>query len=130
MSASLKRGLRIGLWGHVIPVVYAYRQQICQLEDSREKFRVLADGFFVPAVLLLSLGVITWLSAKGQYAGLKYAFYVLVDRLRPRKDQKTLSYGEYLEKYKPAEKQNLWHYFAPGLYFLVVSLIFNGLFGF
>lgn len=130
ISPQVKRSLIIGGLGHLFPLYHAYVHNFLQLEQVQDKYLLLADGFFVPAVVLLGIGVLTWLSSTGQFAGLKYATYVMFERFRPGKGEKPLSYPEFLEKYQPARKGNLMHLFAPGLYFLLLSFIFNALFGF
>ena len=116
--------------GHAIPLLLAYNRHYCQLENLSDKYLVLADGFFIPAVLLLGIGILSWLASTGQFNGIKYASYVMVERFKPHKGQKPLSYAEFIEKHGPAQRGSLLHLFAPGLYFLLISFIFNALFGF
>ena len=130
MSRPLKRSLIVFGLGHLIPLLHAYKRHYCQLENLSDKYLVLADGFFIPAVLLLGIGILSWLASTGQFNGIKYASYVMVERFRPNKGQKPLSYAEFIEKHGPGQRGSLLHLFAPGLYFLLMSFIFNALFGF
>lgn len=130
MSQPIKRSLMVWGLGHLIPLVHAYKCHYSQLENLEDKYLVLADGFFVPAVLLLGLGVLSWLASTGQFQGIKYAAYVMLERFRPRKAEKPLSYPEFLEKQAVRPRGSLLPMFGPGAYFFVVSFIFNVLFGF
>lgn len=40
-------------------------------------FRILSDGCFVSAVLLLSVGLLTWIANLGQFTSLKYIGHLL-----------------------------------------------------
>ncbi len=117
--------------GHLFLLLHVKARGLFIEEKKLQQiFHILADGFFVPSVLLLGLGLLAYIARDGQFDGLKYAFYVLRERFPfLRKDTKTLDFGAYRESRKQ-KKTPVWPMLIAGAYFLFWAILFNLLFTF
>lgn len=100
-----------------------------------EPYKILSNAFFVPAVLFLSLGLLSWIASDGQFDSLKYVGYYVKQTFRwgwPR--PKIQNYHDYISDLKAEREDNkkrkvgFGFLLVVGLTFLVVAGIFNVLF--
>ena len=96
-------------------------------ETAAQRYRYLCDAFSVPGLLLILVGVLSWLAGEGAFAGLGYVFrYVrrsFIPGGRTRYPHET--YYEYVQKRK-GKKSGSWIGFLSltGMLFLLVGLVF------
>ena len=87
--------------------------------DAAERWRLIADAFFVPGALLLGVGLMIWISGQGEFDilsfGVKKSFSVLLPRERREAQPKTL----FDYKQQRAEKGQ-----PPIKHLLIVGLVF------
>ena len=65
-----------------------------------EKYRVLCDGFTIPGLLCLCVGVLIWVSNDGFFYGLGYCLQVARNALLPGGRRKTEKYYDYVERHR------------------------------
>ena len=100
-----------------------------QAAEASERYRLLCDGFFVPAALLLSAGALIFVSNFGIFNGISYAARYVARMFVPSSGKRDESYGDYGKR--KAKKGNITGYgflFAVGGAFLAVALVFLVLF--
>lgn len=94
--------------------------------EQKEVVRYVCDGFFVSAILFISVGVLTWTSRDGVFDGIGYAFYTWKQRyVNYKKDGKFgETYSEYKERVRAKKsKSSFVHFFIIGGVFAVVAAV-------
>ena len=94
--------------------------------EQKEVVRHVCDGFFVPAILFVSLGVLTWTSRDGVFDGIGYAFYTFKQRYvnHSKNGKFGESYSEYKERVRAKRsKSSFVHFFVIGGLLTVVASI-------
>lgn len=94
--------------------------------EQKEVVRYVCDGFFVSAILFISVGVLTWTSRDGVFDGIGYAFYTWKQRyVNHKKDGKFgETYSEYKERVRAKKsKSSFVHFFIIGGVFAVVAAV-------
>ncbi len=100
-----------------------------------EPYKILSNALFVPAVLFLSLGLLSWIASDGQFDSLKYVAYYVKQTFRwgwPR--PKIQNYHDFISELKAdredKKKRRVGYGFllVVGLTFLLGAGIFNILF--
>lgn len=97
-------------------------------ESLHEKFRILADAFTLPAIILISLFLLLRISSSGFFDIFGYGASRLSSVLIPKKPREHEAYLDY--KARVAVKRHTSYKFLlyTGAFFLVISLIFIILF--
>ena len=94
-----------------------------------ERYRVLADGFTIPGLLLVCFGLLLYLSNLGALDGFLYGVRTAVNMLLPifkigHRSSGQESYGEYLER----RKSNRIHGYAfilhVGILLMIIAVYF------
>lgn len=118
------------LVGHVFAFTQAYFRKFFEVETLKEKYLLLSDGFFFPAIIFLSIGLISWMARDGQFDSFRYVLYLGKRRFSfKNKNEKDMTYGEF-KKGLQRKEGLLWPFLVNGIYFLVMTIVFNALFGF
>lgn len=96
---------------------------------SANGMRILSDGFFLSAVLLLSVGVLTWVANLGQFTSLKYIGHLLRSSFFlgfARRDVK--SYGDFREEVEARRRPKPYQPFllAGGIFLALAILSLMG----
>ena len=77
MNGELKkRLLKYGITTAVaagIAVLIMYSSGLFEVTDDLTRFKLLADAFTVPGVILLCIGALVWVSTDGMFDGFTYA---------------------------------------------------------
>jgi len=101
-------------------------------EVLQERYRILADAFCVPGVILMCFSGIMWVASDGFFDGLAYAFGRVGGMFIPAYKVKHETFFDYKQrkKEKRAEKEgtSFWYLFFVGLGFVLVSAIFTVLY--
>lgn len=99
--------------------------------SAQERYRVLSDTFTVPALLLLLMAGLFWISDQGALDGIGFILSRTIGRLIPGRAlvEKHETYGQYVER-KHGEKKNRGYLclVLVGAAFLVVGVVFTVLF--
>ena len=100
--------------------------------DLAQRYRILADAFCVPGVILMCFSGIMWVSADGFFDSLGYAFSRIGGMFMPAYKVKHETYFDYKQRKndKRAEKEggSFWFLFFVGLGYVLVSVVFTVLY--
>ena len=92
--------------------------------DISEKYRILADAFTVPGVILVMLTALVRLSAEGAFDGLGYVVRHGMHMLIPKKGYNHETYYDY-KKSKDGKKPHGYScMFFVGAAFVLVAVVF------
>lgn len=131
MSKGRIRALKYGCTAMVVAAIaYAYvtTNNIFEL-PLLDKYRILADAFFVPGMLLLGVGGLMFVSAAGALDGIGYALHCIGCSLIPgRRLYKYQKYGDYIEHKQENRVKGYGFLLISGLVTIAVSVVFMLLF--
>ncbi len=100
--------------------------------DLQQRYRILADAFCVPGVILMCFSGIMWVASDGFFDSLGYAFSRVGGMFIPAFKIKHETFFDYKQRKseKRAEKESgsFWYLFFVGLGFVLVSAIFTVLY--
>ena len=92
------------------------------------QYKLLADAFSAPGIIMMLLPVLFWISGEGLFDGLTYALASLGNMLTFRGYKKQEKYYDY--KMRKAEKRmsGYWFILFVGIGFMLISCVFLALF--
>ena len=95
-----------------------------------DKYRMLADAFTIPGVLLIMFGALVWVSSEGFFDGLTYAFSRFGGMLIPffKGGKEHLTYYDYKMKMKDKRAHGYSFMFFVGIVFVAIAVVFIALF--
>lgn len=98
--------------------------------ELEEKYKILADAFTVPGVLLMMVAGLIWISSEGFFDGLTYAVRQFSGMLIPAigKKYKHLTYYDYKTQRQNKRLYGYLFLFVVGLLFTVIAIVFVILF--
>lgn len=97
-------------------------RDIYNVTDKQEIYRFLSDGFTIPGVLFICLGLLVWFSNLGSLSGIGYALKHLFSMLIPVGKKKHETYAQYVEARK--EVSGYAFLFIIGGVFLALGIVF------
>lgn len=101
-------------------------RDIYSTTDQQEIYRTLSDGFAIPGVFFLCVGVLVWLSNQNAFDGIGYAVKHLFTMLIPLFPKKHETYQEFRESRNRVS--GFGFLFIVGGLFLLLAIIFMLLF--
>ena len=116
--------------GLVIVVLVMWVQGVFETETTSDALRLVCDGFFVAAVVLLGWGSLRWCTNGGAVDGLGYSMKMVKDRLLPflaKPNQKRESFAEYRER-RESKAISAKPLLLSGLVHLVIALVVFGIY--
>ena len=93
-----------------------------------EIMRNLSDACMIPGMFTLMLGLLFWVSAQGALDGVGYLVSFIPKTLIPGRRKTIEKYADYVERKKEDRKTGFGFLCIVGAGFVVLSLIFLGLF--
>ena len=94
--------------------------------DTVARMMYLADAFTIPGVVLLMVGVMTWMSSKyGLFDGVTYSLGRLARSLVPGKNLSDERYYDYKEKKAASRKTGYLFLFITGGALTLVAVVFT-----
>lgn len=94
-----------------------------------ERYRILADAFTIPGVVLMLCYVLVAVANEGAFEGISYALSYAVTMLIPGANKKHERYGDYVaRKRERGGIRGFGFLFFVGAAYFVVALIFIALF--
>lgn len=94
-----------------------------------DRYRILADAFTVPGVVIFLLGVLAALADEGVFEGVNYAVIYAVKMLIPGIVKEQESYGDYIVRRRERGKLGGHGFlYATGSLFLFAAVVFVGLY--
>ena len=112
--------------GMIIFALVGWRQGLFTATEPAEIYRYLCDAFFVPAAILICLGLLTFSAYGGFYdifaygaSRVKHLFLPLFGRDKPEKQ----SYYEYHSQKAEKRQKPKYYTLKAGLGFLLLALV-------
>ena len=90
----------------------------------KERYRVISDGFAIPGMLAVCLGLMIRVASTGALDGLVYGVRNLVLSLVPGGRLRIKRYGDYVEERRAKRMTGTGFIAHVGLLFCLISLIF------
>ena len=131
MSEKLRNGLlKYGISTVVCAifvVFYCAARDFSQMEQV-EKYRTLCDGFTIPGLLALCVGVLIWASNDGVFYGLSYCLNVAWRALIPGARYKFERYYDYVTRKREKKFAGYGFLFLSGGVCMAIAIVFMLLF--
>ena len=97
--------------------------------SAADRYRILADAFTIPGVILMLSWVLVWLSGEGAFEGISYAFSYAFRMLVPGGAKNPERYSDYvLRRREKGALKGVGFLFFTGAAFFLVALVFIALF--
>lgn len=122
MGDTIKKVLIRTAAGFVIAFLVWYVTGLFQAEGLKDILRILSDGFFVAAALLLGSGGLVWTYNGGVMDGLGFSFKTLLDRMRGDYHERRQTFMEYREN-REAKASSPKYLLLSGLVHLVLAIL-------
>lgn len=121
MGQTAKKTLIDVIVGLVIAIGVCAWGGLFQAESLEDVLRILSDGFFVAAALLLGCGGLQWTYNGGVMDGLVYSFKTFFNRFRADYEDRRQSFRDYREQ-REAKASTPKYLLYSGLIHLVISI--------
>lgn len=106
-----------------------YLHGFSELTDTAERFRLLADAFTIPGVIMVMVGFLVMVANVGFFHGISYVVTFAIKMLIPGPNKGRERYGDYVErKRKQGKVKGYGFLFITGLIFVLIAVIFTVLF--
>ena len=132
MSKWIARLLKYGITAAVGGVMCAGVLSLHGYADAAsaaDRYRILADAFTIPGVILMLSWVLVWLSGEGAFEGISYAFSYALRMLVPGGSKNPERYSDYvLRRREKGGLKGVGFLFFTGAAFFLVALVFIALF--
>lgn len=115
--------------GIALAVIYMNSNGVWNISEKAAKYRIICDAFTIPAILLLCIGALVWLSGEGALMSLSWMTQNLINSLIPGRRGKIEKYGDYVVRKRSMRKTKGYGFiFVSGLLLLIVAIVFMILF--
>ena len=116
----------VGVW-MAVSILHSYG--FSSAVTDAEGYRILADAFTVPGVVIFLFGVLAALANKGAFEGVTYAVTYAVKMLIPGWFSEQETYGDYLKRRRGQGKLSGYGFlYITGGVFLTAAVVFIALF--
>ena len=114
----------------IITLAIAYTQGLWRTFDLAEKYKILADAFTIPGVLLIMITALVWVSSEGFFDGISYAIAQFSGMFIPSigRKYKHLKYYDYKTDRQEKRSHGYSFLFFVGLLFTAIAVVFMILF--
>ena len=96
-ETRMKLLVDLGL-GLATAVAAAFLFDLFHAPTVRDVLRILSDCFFLPAVLFLGIGGLTWTKNGGVWDGIGFTFKTAANRVKRDYDQERVTFAQYREE--------------------------------
>lgn len=115
--------------GIALAVIYMNSNGVWNISEKAARYRIICDAFTIPAILLLCIGALVWLSGEGALMSLSWMTQNLINSLIPGRRGKIEKYGDYVVRKRSMRKTKGYGFiFVSGLLLLIVAIVFMILF--
>lgn len=117
------------LFGALAALLMISARGIFEETDVVRIYRLLCDGFFLSAVLLIGVGLLTLVSGEGLFDIASYAIAATLHVMRIKKGgEKFISFIDYKKEKGSRRHGAMWYLVFVGLFYLAAALVFDMLF--
>lgn len=128
-NRSLIRYLATFIIGALIALVVVSARGIFQETDVARIYRLLCDGCFLSAALLIGIGLMTLVSGEGLFDIMGFAMVCLVSVVRIKdSDEKRRTFLDYKKARSERRHGTMWYLVFVGLLYLAAAFAFDMLF--
>ena len=125
----LKYGIAVsvgGLMVYLTVVLHGY----AEATTPAEQYRILADAFTIPGVVLMLIAALVAVSNEGVFTGVSYSVTWMIRTLSPLAALKNgrESYYDYVQRKRAKRVKGYGFLFFTGLAFFTVAVVFTTLF--
>lgn len=121
----LKYGITTGVAG-LFSLGFMWARGLWTVQTPVERYKILADAFSVPGMLLVLFGALLWVSSEGIFDGIGYALNRVGSMFIPmhKKSAQHLTYYDYVMGKRGKRVHGFSFMFFVGLVFIAVSIVF------
>ena len=114
----------------LMSLLVLYLHSFWDATTLEQKYKILADAFTIPGVVLVMFAALIWVSSTGFFDGLTYAFTCFGGMLIPffRKGKEHQTYYDYKMSMKDKKAKGYSFLFFVGILFVAISVVFIALF--
>ncbi len=111
-----------------VSILIICMSNIGSVDSMAEKYKILANAFTIPGVILACFSGLLWVASDGFFDSITYSFSRIGGMFIPMFKSKHETFYDYKQrkKDKRAEKgsESFWFLFFVGLAFILISVIF------
>lgn len=120
----LKYGITVAVGAGMVYLTLALNGYV-ELTELADKYRLIADSFTIPGVVIALSGFLVMVANDGLFYGLSYAVSYAVRMLVPGMDKTRERYGDYVERKRAKGKITGYSFlFITGIAFILVAVVF------
>lgn len=126
VRVMLKYGITAAVGG-LMSFAVIYFQRYAEASAEAERYRILADAFTIPGVILIMVAALVWISNNGMFYGLSYVATRAIRALVPmgRTMEKHERYADYVaRKREEGGVQGYGFLFWTGVFFMLPAIVF------
>jgi hypothetical protein len=97
-------------------------------EGLQERYRLLANAFTTPGIILIMMGILVLVSREGTFDMLGYGVTKAFYRFSQRSDRAFESFYDYKQRQIKKERGSILHLFVVGAVFTLVATVFTVLY--
>lgn len=113
--------------GLAVAAICAFGWGINEVGSVSECYRILADSFTIPGVMMSSASVLIWISSKGGYDVITYGFSYVKNTFNPNAKLNE-SFYDYKIRREEKRLKGCFYLLWVGLGFIAVAVVFTVLF--
>ena len=98
---------------------------ISEAPNAAEKYRILADAFTIPSIIILMVGVLIWVAGEGTFDMISYGLGRGINSIIPLRQQKDETFYDYKMRKKDKRIKGYSFLFISGGIYFIPALIFN-----
>jgi hypothetical protein len=126
---SLIRYLAAFVFGALVTLAVVSARGIFQETDVARIYRLLCDGLFLSAALLIGVGLLTLVSGEGLFDIVGFAMICLVSVIRIKDgEEKRRTFLDYKKARSEKRHGTMWYLVFVGLLYLAAAFAFDMLF--
>ena len=128
-NRSVIRYLAAFIFGALVALAVVSARGIFQETQVARVYRLLCDGFFLSAALLIGVGLLTLVSGEGLFDIMGFATVCLVSVIRIKdSEEKRRTFLDYKKARHERRHGTMWYLVFVGLFFLALAFAFDMLF--
>jgi hypothetical protein len=128
-NRSLIRYLAAFVFGALVALAVVSARGIFQETDVARIYRLLCDGLFLSAALLVGVGLLTLVSGEGLFDIVGFAMICLVSVIRIKDgEEKHRTFLDYKKARSEKRHGTMWYLVFVGLLYLAAAFAFDMLF--
>lgn len=105
-----------------------YVRDISSAETISLRYRILADAFTTPSIVILMVGLLVWVAGEGTFDMISYGLGRGLNSLLPFRQQTDETFYDYKKRKMENRKKGYAFLFISGGVYFIPALIFNILF--